>query len=82
MTRGDAIDYAEHGIRINCICPGIIDTPMTNADPRVASMLRASVSIAPMTSIEHWSLDLALDWENSFVLVCLDNVLVSVITRY
>lgn len=48
MTRGDAIDYAEHGIRINCICPGIIDTPMTNSDPRVASMLQASVEIAPM----------------------------------
>ncbi|KIW09270.1 uncharacterized protein PV09_00191 [Verruconis gallopava] len=48
MTRGDAIDYAEHGIRINCICPGIIDTPMTTSDPRVANMLRASVSIAPM----------------------------------
>jgi NAD(P)-dependent dehydrogenase (short-subunit alcohol dehydrogenase family) len=48
MTRGDAIDYAEHGIRINCVCPGIIDTPMTTSDPRVANMLRASVSIAPM----------------------------------
>ncbi|TLD29876.1 putative short-chain dehydrogenase reductase family protein [Venturia nashicola] len=48
MTRGDAIDYAEYGIRVNSICPGIIDTPMTNTDPRVASMLQASVEIAPM----------------------------------
>lgn len=48
MTRGDAIDYSEHGIRVNSICPGIIDTPMTNSDPRVASMLQASIEIAPM----------------------------------
>ncbi|KAF2434817.1 oxidoreductase [Tothia fuscella] len=48
MTRGDAIDYAEFGIRVNCICPGIIDTPMTNSDHRVSAMLDASVAIAPM----------------------------------
>jgi NAD(P)-dependent dehydrogenase (short-subunit alcohol dehydrogenase family) len=48
MTRGDAIDYAEYGIRVNSISPGIIDTPMTNSDPRVASMLESSVAIAPM----------------------------------
>lgn len=48
MTRGDAIDYAEFGIRVNCICPGIIDTPMTNSDPRVSAILDASVAIAPM----------------------------------
>ena len=31
MTRNDAIDYSEHKIRINCVCPGLIDTPMTAA---------------------------------------------------
>jgi NAD(P)-dependent dehydrogenase (short-subunit alcohol dehydrogenase family) len=48
MTRGDAIDYAEHGIRVNAICPGVIDTPMTTSDARVKAMIEEAVNIAPM----------------------------------
>ena len=48
MTRGDAIDYAKHGIRVNCICPGIIETPMTTFDARVKQMLTEAADIAPM----------------------------------
>lgn len=48
MTRGDAIDYSPYGIRINCVSPGIIDTPMTSNVPINKVLLKESVEKAPM----------------------------------
>ena len=28
MTRSAALEFAEQGVRVNCVCPGTIDTPM------------------------------------------------------
>lgn len=30
MTKGMALDFAQDGIRVNCICPGWIQTPLVN----------------------------------------------------
>ncbi|KAF2774269.1 NAD(P)-binding protein [Teratosphaeria nubilosa] len=45
LTRCDAVDYSKDNIRINCVCPGVIETPMTT--PRM-DFLKPAISIAPM----------------------------------
>jgi NAD(P)-dependent dehydrogenase (short-subunit alcohol dehydrogenase family) len=32
MTRAMAIDHGKHGIRVNCICPGDVDTPLLRGE--------------------------------------------------
>ena len=32
LMRADAIDYSPHGIRVNCVCPGITETPLATQD--------------------------------------------------
>jgi NAD(P)-dependent dehydrogenase (short-subunit alcohol dehydrogenase family) len=34
VTRSLAIEYVNHGIRVNAVAPGIVDTPMHMDDPR------------------------------------------------
>lgn len=48
MTKCDAIDYSEDSIRVNCVCPGVIATPMTTSSDEVRQRLQPAVNIAPM----------------------------------
>jgi NAD(P)-dependent dehydrogenase (short-subunit alcohol dehydrogenase family) len=55
MTRSLAVEYAQQGLRANCVCPGDIKTPMTSPSfPKGAdlSMLQRCMSLTGMKGPE------------------------------
>jgi NAD(P)-dependent dehydrogenase (short-subunit alcohol dehydrogenase family) len=38
LTKAMAVDHSRQGIRVNCVCPGDVDTPMLVADARLRGM--------------------------------------------
>lgn len=52
LTRTAALEYATQGVRVNCVCPGIIDTPMaqrfTHGDPAVVARIAAMEPVGRM----------------------------------
>lgn len=56
LTRTAALEYARHGLRINAICPGFVDTPMvalmTGRDPEVERALGNRMPIGRLGTVE------------------------------
>ncbi|KAJ5350144.1 Short-chain dehydrogenase/reductase SDR [Penicillium brevicompactum] len=48
LTRADAIDYSQDNIRVNCVCPGVIETPLVMEKPEVRAAIMPAVNTAPM----------------------------------
>lgn len=55
LTRSTAVDYAAERIRVNCVCPGTVDTPMfrwtMSRDPNPDSVLHACEAMHPIGRI-------------------------------
>jgi meso-butanediol dehydrogenase/(S,S)-butanediol dehydrogenase/diacetyl reductase len=48
LTRVAAIEYASRGIRVNCVCPGAIDTPLLRPSLSIPGFTEGSLAMIPM----------------------------------
>lgn len=46
LTRTASEDYAKDGLRINAVCPGYTETPLTTSDPMILAAMKERVATA------------------------------------
>jgi NAD(P)-dependent dehydrogenase (short-subunit alcohol dehydrogenase family) len=77
LARSAAATYAARGIRVNCVAPGLVRTPLTERLTRTPAGLAASESMHPMgrigdpedvVSAIEWMLDPANAWVSGQIL--------------
>lgn len=51
LTRNMAVDHATDGIRVNCICPGGVATPMVRSHMKDAQLMADYATLVPMARL-------------------------------
>lgn len=55
LTRSIALDYAKHGIRANAVCPGMVETPMTQwrlDQPELRAQIESKIPLGRVATPE------------------------------
>jgi NAD(P)-dependent dehydrogenase (short-subunit alcohol dehydrogenase family) len=52
LTRSAAMELGPRGIRVNCICPGVVDTEMVRNYPALVETLKGIIALEHMAQPE------------------------------
>jgi NAD(P)-dependent dehydrogenase (short-subunit alcohol dehydrogenase family) len=69
LTHSLLADYGSAGVRVNCVCPGKVDTPMASPSAgRLPNATGRAATADELASVISWLVDDASNWVNGAVL--------------